>query len=211
MKRNTRMMLLNKRRMGYDNNYDTYGYDEEYRRYNDTENRFRDRRGREHYDNGRYAPKRNEYRNEYRYDYDDDYEYRPRNIGFNMGGYDEPRNGMRLHYGGKGMEHGGASGGDFTEEDAEEWVSGMKNADGTAGEHWSMQQVKQLINQRKLKLDPVDLYIALNATYSDLCTFFKKYNINNMDAYIDYAKMFWLEDEDAVDDKMAAYYMYVVK
>lgn len=211
MNRNTRMMMLNKRRMGYESR----GYEDNYNRYEEPENRFRDRRGREHYDNGRYAPMRNEYRNEYD-DYIDEYDGgydNRRSIGFNMGGYDN-RNGMRLHYGGKsgkGMEHGGAMGGDFTAEDAEEWVKSMKNADGTSGEHWTMQQVKQLITQRRLDLDPIELYIALNATYSDLSKFFKKYNINNMDAYIDYAKMFWLEDEDAVDDKMAAYYMYVVK
>lgn len=204
-----RMMLLNRR----GNNYETRrmgGYD----RYNETENRFRDRRGREHYDNGRYAPMRNEYTGGYEDEYTSGYENRPRGmntIGFTARGN---RYEMRMGRGMRGeYEMGGASGMEdgFTEEDAEEWVHSMKSADGSSGEHWSMQQVKQLINQRRLDLDPVELYIALNATYSDLSKFFKKYNINNMDAYIDFAKMFWLEDEDAVEDKLAAYYMYVVK
>lgn len=164
-------------------------------------------RGEEH--DGEYAHIKNGYYMGPKYD---DYRVRAKNvIGFNTGGYDDSRSDSNLYYDNMRSRKNKYGGRDFTVENAEEWVRNMKNADGTTGEHWTMQQVKQLIAQRRLECDPIDLYIALNATYSDLSGFFKKYNINNMDAYIDYAKAFWLEDEDAVADKMKAYYMYVVK
>lgn len=50
MKRSTRMMLMssgNNRRYNDGRSYDNY----------DVDDKFRDRRGREHYDNGRYAPR----------------------------------------------------------------------------------------------------------------------------------------------------------
>jgi len=199
-----RMMVLNNRSgrgYGARSSYDMGGYD----RYDDTESRFRDRRGREHYDNGRYAPMRGEYDGGY-----DDRTRGMNTIGFEArGGY---RNEMRMGGGSRAdYKMGGAMADGFSREDAEKWVRSMKNADGTKGEHWNFDQVEQVIRQRRLKVDPVDMYIALNATYSDLSKFFQKHGINTMDAYVDFAKMFWLEDEDAVDDKMAAYYMYVVK
>lgn len=49
MKRSTRMMLMSSgsnRRYNDGRSYDNY----------DVDDKFRDRRGREHYDNGRYAP-----------------------------------------------------------------------------------------------------------------------------------------------------------
>lgn len=199
MNKSMRMILLNKQR----------GEEHDSNNRHEIDSRFRDRRGREHYDDGRYVPIKNGYYIEPEYD---DYRVRAKNvIGFNMGGYDDSRSDSKLYYDNIRSRDNKHSGKEFTVEDAEEWVRNMKNTDGSTGEHWTMQQIKQLIAQRRLECDPIELYIALNATYSDLSKFFKKYNINNMDAYIDYAKMFWLEDEDAVDDKLAAYYMYVVK
>lgn len=94
---------------------------------------------------------------------------------------------------------------------AEEWASKMQNADGTSGPRWNMEQTNKVMGQKQIGGSPVDFYLALNATYSDLCRFFQKYNINNMDAYVDFAKVFWLEDKDAVPDKLAAYYNTVVR
>lgn len=94
---------------------------------------------------------------------------------------------------------------------AEEWASKMQNADGTIGPHWNMDQTNKVMAQKQIGGSPLDFYLALNATYSDLCKFFQKYNINNMDAYVDFAKAFWLDDKDAVPDKLSMYYTYVVK
>lgn len=100
----------------------------------------------------------------------------------------------------------------LTKEMAMEWAKHMQNEDGTTGPHWSMDQIKQVMAQKGIEEDPLKFYLAMNATYSDLCKVFKKYGIGNkIDTYIDFAKAFWLNDVDAVPNKLAAYYENVVK
>ena len=50
----------------------------------------------------------------------------------------------------------------------------------------------------------------MNLTYSDLCKEFQKNGINKIDAYVDFAKAFWLCDKD-VPDKLSRYYTYLVQ
>lgn len=92
---------------------------------------------------------------------------------------------------------------------AEQWTAGMKNEDGTAGPHWNMEQVKQAMAQRSIPGDPVEFYAVLNSLYSDFGEVFKKYNLK-MDFYCDLTRA-WLDDSDAVDNKAAAYFEYVVR
>lgn len=92
---------------------------------------------------------------------------------------------------------------------AEQWTAGMKNEDGTTGPHWNMEQVKQAMAQRSIPGDPVEFYAVLNSLYSDFGEVFKKYNLK-MDFYCDLARA-WLADSDAVDNKAAAYFEYVVR
>lgn len=92
---------------------------------------------------------------------------------------------------------------------AEQWTAGMKNEDGTTGPHWNMEQVKQAMAQRSIPGDPVEFYAVLNSLYSDFGEVFKKYNLK-MDFYCDLARA-WLDDSDAVDNKAAAYFEYVVR
>lgn len=108
---------------------------------------------------------------------------------------------------------GHAKGADMvlTEEMAQEWMHNLQNADGTKGPHWTLDQVKQVMSQRGIQADPIELWVAMNASYSDLCALAKKHGINTMDFYLDYSMAFWLQDKDAVEDKEAAYYMYVTK
>lgn len=187
------------------------------------ESRFRDRRGREHYDNGRYAPQntynegggmQTEMRTTSGGSYaryggmrsaDDDEEHgmemRMNTIGFGNRDYPEPV-----------YQQGGAYAEDMklTPELAKEWTARMKNGDGTTGAHWPMEQVKQLMQQRGINADPAEFFAILNSVYSDYYTVAKKHNVHNIDFYIDIAKA-WLDDKDAVPDKAAAYYEYVVK
>ena len=105
--------------------------------------RYRDSRGREHYNNGRYAP-RNDYRDEYTDYYDD-----RRRIGFSY----EPR--MGESYGGE-YDRGYAGGYDrMTREMADEWMHGLENEDGSRGAHWSYEQTKNLLEQKKIDCDPM--------------------------------------------------------
>lgn len=94
---------------------------------------------------------------------------------------------------------------------AEKWVSRMENRDGTTGPHFSWAKAQEIMQQHGIDYDPVKFWVALNTTYSDMCAFFKKYNINTIDAYVDHTLDFWFRDQDAVEDKLAAYYSYVVK
>lgn len=107
----------------------------------------------------------------------------------------------------------------LTKEQYEEWVEDMVNADGSSGAHWTIEQTKQLQKKKGYEeVEPYAFWAALNATYSDLCDFFKKHNIDNADAYADYTMDFWFEDEDSVNQgepnnpaKLAAYYWHVVE
>lgn len=239
------------------------GMNDHYDDGHDTENRFRDRRGREHYDNGRYAPQ-NAYMPEYRgendiedrrgqrrgrdgryraedggsvrgamrADYDDEdddwhKEVRMNTIGFGRRDFPEPiwetpaaHYGADVEYGNmREMEqrkghrvNGGAYGEEMqlTPELAEKWTRAMKNGDNTTGPHWSMEQTKQLAQQRNVTADPVEFYAIVNAMYSDYCEVAKKHNVHNTDFYVDLAKA-WLNDKDAMPNKAAMYYACVVK
>lgn len=95
---------------------------------------------------------------------------------------------------------------------ATEWVSNMVNADGTRGGHWTIEQAKQIMAAKEIQTDPIKFWVALCATYSDLCEAFKKNGVGtSLTMYVDTAIAFWLKDEDAVEDKLAAYYVNVVR
>lgn len=98
----------------------------------------------------------------------------------------------------------------FNWEMAEEWTAHMENEDGTTGPHWPLERIKKEIEQRGIKCDLIKFWAVINAIYSDDVAVAKKHNVNTMDYYIDRAKA-WLDDKDAVEDKAAAYYRYVVK
>lgn len=241
------------------------GYEEAYRMddRHDMEDRFRDRRGREHYDDGRYAPQNagdswiegrrhrdsrglftSEYSEPYNHyegdtemyhhpvrmpqpyyegDYGKNQDSRPLNrIGFSIGGEMErlPR---EFNEDFRTDEMKNRSGGErlmgysesrtvhpLDRQTAEKWVSEMQNSDGTSGQHWTFDQSKQVMTQRKIDCDPVQFYAALNAVYSDFYGVAKKHGVSNIEFFADLAKA-WLDDKDAVPDKAAAYYEYVVK
>ena len=76
----------------------------------------------------------------------------------------------------------------------------MDNEDGTRGAHWTLEQAKQLLEDRGLDLDPTSFWAALCMGYSDY----------SIEFYIDLAKAF-LEDKDAPGDKLARYYREIVQ
>ncbi len=110
------------------------------------------------------------------------------------------------------MMRGGASGESMmlTEEMAHEWMHSLQNEDGTKGPHWTMDQAKQVMSQKGVKLDPLEFWVVLNAMYSDYCGVLKKHGANNMDVYVDLAKA-WLDDKDAKEGKAARYFQYIAK
>lgn len=183
------------------------------------ENKFRDRRGREHYDNGRYAP-RSDY-NEPWMDhrmtptYDDRGDYKMNPIGFARDGSDatmpqyhemDVMPGSRMSRGYSESEYEPH----FNRQMAEEWAAGMENDDGTKGPHWTLEQAKQVMAQKEIGGSPIAFWLALSMMYSDYCKVAKKLGVNTVDFYASMAEAF-LNDKDAQPDKLARYYEYVVK
>ena len=174
------------------------------------ENRFRDRRGREHYDSGRFAPMRGEmdegdlgggY-------YPDPVWQRTEMAGFSgEGGF--RRNGEEemeppMH------QNTRWSGVEFTPEMAKEWTKNMSNEDGTKGPHWQFEQAKQMMQRRGIVCDPYTFWAVMNALYSDYCAVTKKHGINGAEFFADLAAA-WINDKDAKPNKAALYYECIVK
>lgn len=190
--------------------------DDEMRMGDYPESRFRDRRGREHYDNGRFAPMRNQrtdFNNErgdgdYEYEFGDvEANFRPyllpkRTMGFSSDGID----GKQQHYsrGRASSEEG------LDERTAHEWSKKMKNADGSTGAHWTKEQVKPYMQQVGYQGEEIEFWVIMNAMYSDYCKVAKKYGVDRPEYYAEIAKA-WLDDKDAIPDKAAAYYECIVK
>lgn len=99
----------------------------------------------------------------------------------------------------------------FNSQMAAEWTKGMENEDGTHGPHWTMEQTDKVMSQRGVKCDPVQFWVTMNMIYSDYCRVFQKYGVGDkIDFYADMAKAF-LDDKDAMPDKLARYYAYIVQ
>ena len=98
-----------------------------------------------------------------------------------------------------------AHNGHIGEDVAKCWVSKMQNKDGTKGEHWSIEQVANVIKEKGIKYELTDFYTVLNMMYSDY------YNSRfDTATYIDLAKD-WLEDKDIEGCKLLKYYYFVTK
>ena len=195
------------------------------------ESRFRDRRGREHYDNGRFAPMRSSYAPYGPYGGEEDGPFgrsegggEMREIGFNTNWGGEMRMGadasipryneMERMPGNQAMMGGYMAGKPdypkLDERTANEWVRSMHNEDGSKSPHWTMDQIKQVIKQKGLDLEPAEFFAIMNALYSDYDPIFKKHGVSKIEFYADMAKA-WLEDKDAVKNKAMAYYECIVK
>lgn len=250
MNRRTKMALM-RSRQGGDRADMTY-YD------SPMEARFRDQDGREHYNDGRFAPMNAFYGNEPGGGADYVYNARQGGRQGSQGGSQGGRQGSRSWGGSRGGNRGSegrrddsesspmnrigfelppefspmmprdeigqrkgtrqmgyASGSEYTDdefshEEAMAWVNGMKNADGSTGPHWSMEQAEQIMREQKIQLDELEFFVTLNMMYSDYCKVAKKLGVSTTEFYACMAKAF-LEDKDAVSDKLSRYYEYIVK
>lgn len=111
------------------------------------------------------------------------------------------------------QEHrmGKTSGGqEFDHQTAEEWTGMMKNADGTKGAKWTMEQVKPYMAQTGFKGEEMEFFAIMNAMYSDYCDVMKRFGLDRPEVYAALAKA-WLEDKDAVEDKALMYWECIVE
>lgn len=215
--------------------YGDHNYDMNF----EVDSRFRDRKGREHYDNGKFAPMRSEYNRDYDrkreggrdrdqrggarnyypfYKEDNDEDDDMQMIGFGdrtEGNYLPERiygNEDEMSHRATKYEHGGAMSEhtEFTPEIAKEWTKKLHNEDGTMGEHWNMEQVKKLMTQRGIQHNTAEIYAVMNSLYSDYCKVLKKYGVNSPEMYLDLAMAF-INDKDARPGKVMNYYEYITK
>lgn len=96
----------------------------------------------------------------------------------------------------------------LTMDQARDWLSKMKNADGTTGARWSFEAASRLMTQRGISCDPIDFWVTLNMMYSDYSKVAKAYSSDNPNFYSDMAAAF-LGDEDAVEDKLVQYWEHI--
>lgn len=194
------------------------------------ENRFRDRREREHHDPGRHAPMRARYDGgsmggyemtdrmppaydmepEGRYNgprYRDD-GYRMNEDGGRMAGFDGGY-GMRMHSGAGGQSKamiGHAESHEskhLDQKTAKKWVEAM-------GESFPMEETMEALKQRKCRCEPLEFWVIVNAMKSDYPKLAAKYGVDHIDFYADMA-VEWLEDRDAKPGKAMNYYRNVVR
>lgn len=214
MKKQTKMLMFTGKYKGGGNVRDYYPM-RRYPAYEEPEDEMYD----EFESRRRRRDKRGRFMSEMDEEYEDD-DRRPRQIGFRyedeMGRYraraDYPRMNEGEHRSGR-MEPGHAEGKRRKGMDrrmAEEWTESMRNADGSTGPHWSMDQTKQVMEKRQVECDPIEFYVTMNMLYSDYSKVVKAHGITSVDFYADMAKAF-LEDEDAVEDKLMMYYRYIVE
>lgn len=100
--------------------------------------------------------------------------------------------------------------------DMKRWKKMLKNGDGTTGEHFTADQMREVSHQigaRYDEYDEMDLCMTANMLYSDLCEALRPLVPKEKEAMV-YAKMAkaWLEDDDGPEgsEKLALYFYCIV-
>ena len=97
----------------------------------------------------------------------------------------------------------------LTEEMATMWVPHMENTDGTNGTHWTLDATTTIRDKLGLKhICKYEFWAVMNSLYSDYGKTLAKVNATP-EVYGELARD-WIEDDDAVKAKAAAYYEYAV-
>lgn len=101
------------------------------------------------------------------------------------------------------------------DEDLQEWLDGMHNADGSKGPHWTEAQttaVGESVGISWDKLSPKCWHVAMNAMYSDYMPVAEKVKATGPEFYAELAKAFLMDkDGGGPQEKLAGYYHGVVK
>lgn len=89
---------------------------------------------------------------------------------------------------------------------AEHWVEKMRPK-----ARWSWQEVKDTQKAAGDQHNTTLMWAAMNATWSDMGKELESMGITQPGHVMKLARVFWLEDEDAVEEKMKRYYEEIVK
>jgi len=93
---------------------------------------------------------------------------------------------------------------ELTEAEAEEWVSGMENADGTQGAYYAVGETDAFRGE----LPSTDFWAAMNMMKSDYGVVARMFSVDVPAFYAELARAF-LNDRDAEPGKLWRYHKYV--
>ena len=103
---------------------------------------------------------------------------------------------------------------EFTEDDAKAWTARMKNADGTTGPHWTMEQTTAVAESMGIQASVVPRWawgVTMNMMYSDYYAVAMEFGVNRPEFYAALAKAFLMDkDGPEPEEKLCAYYKYIV-
>lgn len=93
-----------------------------------------------------------------------------------------------------------------------EWVEEMHDGKGLRGGHFTWHQAQQHAMNKGItgQQRQLEFFWAINAMYTDYHTAAEKFGVDKPEFYACLAKLF-IEDPDAVDDKVEMYNRYIVK
>lgn len=100
----------------------------------------------------------------------------------------------------------------FDKETAMQWVDSMEDKDGVKGGAYTWHQAQQYGRNMGITGEDrlIEFYAAMNAMHSDFWPAAKKFGVDKPEFYAVMAKCF-IEDPDAVDDKVKMYYECIAK
>ena len=104
---------------------------------------------------------------------------------------------------------------EFTEDDAKAWTARMKNADGTTGPHWTMEQTTAVAESMGIQAPAVPRWawgVTMNMMYSDYYPVAVEFGLNRPEFYAALAKAFLLDkDGPGPEQKLMAYYEHIAR
>lgn len=100
----------------------------------------------------------------------------------------------------------------MTREKAEKWIRSMKTPDGKPLQPVPMSEIQRIAANYGVsgEKDMLEMWVVVNMMKSDYQDIGKKYAGDSVDFYAGLAKD-WLEDKDAVEDKLHMYKKYIVE
>lgn len=93
----------------------------------------------------------------------------------------------------------------FTEEHAKKWMEALPG-----GPHWTKEQTTAVMRQRGYDHKPCVFWAVMNSLYSDYAKTMIRHGADKPEIWADLADD-WIDDEDAIEDKVGRYYRDIVR
>lgn len=104
---------------------------------------------------------------------------------------------------------------EFDRATAMQWAAAMRNADGTTGQHWSMDQTSAIADGMGVQETDIPRWawgVAMNMMYSDYYPVGVEFGLNRPEFYAALAKAFLLDkDGPGPERKLMAYYEHIAR